>query len=103
MERFVLLHSSVDDLVHKVRKDVHELAYRGVQRERIKISIPEFYQNFLIGRIRHYNFFSSCPDLDSYFGCEVVSGYNNQICVFDKLAVPGDKLLLPIEIKSDNE
>jgi hypothetical protein len=103
-KRFVLLHSSIDDLIYKIRHDVYRLTSTNVQIERIKISIPEFYQEILLNRIRSdYNFFHFTTDLRTYFGCEVVSGYNNQICVFDRFARPGDIFLEPIEIKSDDK
>ncbi|MGC5744389.1 hypothetical protein [Chryseobacterium sp. NFX27] len=103
-KRIVFLHSSIDDLIYKIRHDIYRLAGTNIQRERIRISIPEFYQEILENRIRNdYKFFHFTTNLRTYFGCEVVSGYNNQICVFDKFARPGDMFLDPIEIKSNDK
>ena len=38
------------------------------------------------------------PNFDTIYGIEIVNGYNNQICVFDEYAQPGDEFLEPILI-----
>ncbi len=89
-------------LFHEIRKDIFTLKKILKDEIRIKVSIPLFYRNALNYQIYQTSninpFFMQIPNYNNIFGIEIVNGYNNQICVFDEYAQPGDEFLEPILI-----
>ncbi|TDX86195.1 hypothetical protein [Epilithonimonas xixisoli] len=99
MENLEYTLKNIDEIFKKLESDIMTLRTLRVPRERIKIAVPLFYYNVLL----HY-FEKIAPtgnhSLKTIFGCDVVTGYNKQICVFDEKADPRFSIYLePIEIK----
>lgn len=102
-------------LVAKIDKDVLTEVYRLISEDihylkhvnnipdyRIKISIP----NFILKMMEYYSksdlFYRDIRFTDC-FGCEIVPGYNNQICVFDVEADFKNEFTQPIEFTITND
>jgi hypothetical protein len=89
---------SIEDLVEKIRKDIYNLRVQGMVRDSdIKISMPIFFQEIIQYSIPAiYLYKRSMSELWGNF--EIVPGYNNQICVFNQKARPGDFSIEPFQI-----
>lgn len=104
MTTITISHQSIQELIVKIRRDIHDLKVQGrVRNEDIKISIPVFHQVLLQEYLipRFYWDKKSLKDLWGNF--EIVKGYNNQVCVFNERARPGDFFLEPIQLVFDEK
>ncbi len=89
-------------LLYQIRRDIFLLKQSVRDEKRIKISVPSYYRVLF----DNYNYIKMAgniqsmqmPNFDTIYGIEIVNGYNNQICVFDEYAQPGDEFLEPILI-----
>ncbi|ROI09778.1 hypothetical protein EGI11_03200 [Chryseobacterium sp. H3056] len=84
---------------YEIKKHIERLIQKGCPGNRLKIAIPRVWKGIL-----EYNKIVDSgvvlpPPLNTMFGVEVVEGYNDQICVFDTMALPFSDFAPIIEIK----
>lgn len=87
--------NSVENVIQQINQDIKILQRRFAPND-IKISIPKFYQKLLEFYFRDQRCWSGHFDFREHFGCEVVIGYNSQICVFGEDANPNGPFCKPI-------
>lgn len=99
METIEISYSTIDSLLEKIKSDIYRFKELGIYDERINISIPTFTKNILEKYLLDNNLSRLMDSVDIFFGCNVVPGYNNQICVFDNMATPDSFAAEPIIVK----
>ena len=91
-----------DSLLYEIRRDIFSLKQTVKDEKRIKISIPSYYKilldNYNYREMKANFLFMQMPKFETIYGIEIVNGQNNQICIFDEYAQPGDEFLEPILI-----
>jgi len=99
MEPIEINYSTIDSLLQKIKSDIYKFKQLGIYDERINISIPTFTKNILEQYLLENNLSRLMDPVDIFFGCNVVPGYNNQICVFDNMATHNSFTTEPIIVK----
>ena len=99
MEIFELKNDKIISLIIKIRENIYKLNDRGIKNSNIKVSIPKYFQDFLIGNSHFNNYFLVYNGNLQIFDCDIIDGYNNQICVFFDRAISSSDFLEIILIK----
>ena len=89
--------SQIFDFIHD---SIYQLKGHEISPERIKISMPTIIKKLLE---YHSKEFYSPNDVfkinDILYSTSIVPGYNNQICVFDDMAMPNGYFIEPLKIE----
>lgn len=94
---------SFPNLIRLIETDVKIMKRTGIEWDNIKVSIPSYLISLINEHCRRFGYYHANGKSIYFYGCEMISGYNNQICVFNKEARPDDEFLEPIEIKYNDK
>ena len=83
-----------------IEEKTFELQYeKNIPLRYIKVSIPNWFQELIYYYYRELGY-DGIPKAAKIFACDIVDGYNNQICIFNSKALPEDEFdIYKIEIK----
>ena len=85
----------IANIIDFIRKKVHELnCDKLVHLKDIRISIPFWFQRMLDLYYEQEYKYDGVPKWERLFNCEVIEGYNNQICIFNSKASPEEEFLV---------
>ena len=95
----------IANIIDFIRRKVKELNYNErIRLKDIRISIPFWFQRKLDLYYEQEYKYDGLPKWERLFNCEVIEGYNNQICIFNSKASPEEEfLVLKIEHKPKSE
>ena len=82
----------IANIIDFIRTKVNELNYNErIRLKDIRISIPFWFQRMLDLYYEQEYKYDEVPKWERLFNCEVIEGYNNQICIFNSKALPEDE------------
>ena len=86
---------NIGNIISFINSQINEVHYKqNIPLAYIRVSIPFWFQQILDYYYNENIGHSGTPNFRRIFNCEVVDGYNNQICVFNSRAFPEQEFLV---------
>ena len=101
-KKYIVTYDVIDEIICLIRADIHKMRYEmNVLECNIRVSLPYFIKQLIRRKIETEYLYITGEIFKQFFGVEIVSGYNNQICVFDEIADFNSPMLKPINLLKD--